>query len=152
MFMQGLEYITKKKVKDEEVFYTVKWSPLTKVDKFEIIKKVPSVAGIYELFYENEKKNIIPFFLAWVWYGGLRISLRETTDPTLVKDEKRKEVLENKTCLYRYSILSSVEDMQDIFHYLALRRVPPSQVPEHSGRYLEIFVEEITTDKIVDLQ
>ena len=152
MYMQGLEYITKKKVKDEEVFYTVKWSPLTKVDKFEIIKKVPSVAGIYELFYENEKKNIIPFFMAWVWYGGLRISLRETTDPILVEDPKRKEVLENKTCLYRYSILSSVEDMQDIFHYLALQRVPPSRVPEHSGRYLEIYVEELTTDKIFDLK
>lgn len=144
------EPYTTKQRKDDDAYYTIRWSPLAKVDKFEIIKKVPSVAGIYQLYFLDDHKSLTLFFMVRVWYGGLRVSLREHTDPLLVEDPKRRKILETRTCYYRYTILSSVKDMEDIFHILSLDRLPPSRVPEPSGRYREIYVQEKSEDKLVD--
>ena len=69
--------IVKKLVKKKNAYFTVSWSRLKKSDKYDIIKSVPSEAGIYELYYMDEKEKLCLFYLGKSWYGGLRNELRE---------------------------------------------------------------------------
>lgn len=147
--IKDMEPLTKKQIKEEMVYYTINWSRLSHVNKFDIINKVPAVAGIYELYYKDHYGKLNLFYMARVWYGGLRGALRESTDPLLVSDEPRKKVLEEKSCFYRYTMVSSTLDMEDILHYYACMRMPSDQIPGHSGRYREIYLEENSSDTIV---
>ena len=82
-----------KLVEEPDVYYTVYWSRLQKADRYQIITKVPSVSGIFELYYQDEHKQLNLFHIAKAWYGGLRTGLRKATDPELEDDEIKKEIL-----------------------------------------------------------
>jgi len=143
------EAVTEKQVYRGDVYYTVGWSRLSRANKMDILNKVPAVSGIYELYYQDDRKKLVLFFMARVWYGGLRGSLRENTDPLMVSDPRRRQVLEGRECFYRYTMVSSVEDMEDILHFYALSRVSSPAVPEPSGRYREIYLTEETEDRLL---
>ena len=146
-----MEPTTLKQINRDIAYYTVNWSRLSEVNKFDILNKVPSVSGIYELYFRDSHKKLVLFYLARVWYGGLRGSIRETTDPLLVDDAGRKKILQENTCFYRYSMVSSTLDMEDILHYFASLKLAPSVVPGHSGRYKDIFLMENSEDTIVTI-
>ena len=97
---------------------------------------------------QDFKKNINLFYFASSWYGGLRNSIRETTDIEIVTDKKRREVLEMYDCYYRYALCNSFGDMQDILYFFSDTYFPKND-KEHSGRYNNIFVKEDSPDKIV---
>lgn len=143
--------VVEKKEKDSTVYFTIHWSNLYKVEKYFIINSVPSVAGIFELYYMDEKKKLVLMFVSRVWYGGLRTRLRRITDPELTEHPKRKQLLENRSCYFRYTISQSFADMQDILFFFAGRYVPGVDAVQHSGRYEEIFIEEISADKITTI-
>ena len=82
-----------KNVEADNVYYTVFWSRLKKADRYEIITKVPSVAGLFELYYQDKHKKLNLFHLSKAWYGGLRNRIRKATDPDLEEDEKKKKIL-----------------------------------------------------------
>jgi hypothetical protein len=146
-----MESIVIKKVKEGSVYFTIQWSRLRKADKYEIIRIVPSVPGIYELYYEDKKKKLNLFFFARAWYGGLRNALREQTDPEMEKDVQRKKILDTYDCYYRYSQLYSFGDMSDILYFFECTYSPHNIQKAHSGRYENIFVEEKSEDKIVTI-
>ena len=141
----------KKQEDSGNVYYIVNWSALQKADKYDIIKTVPSVSGIYELYYMDEKKKLNLFYVSKAWYGGLRHSLRKLTDPELVRDPARHKVLNDYDCYYRYSLTNSYADMSDIIYFFARTYFPPSVKAEHSGRYIDIFVDEHSPDKIITI-
>ena len=147
--MSLLDPTVKKKVDGTSAYYTIQWSPLEKVDKYTIITSVPSEAGIFELYYLDDKKKLNLMRMSRVWYGGLRSRLREITDPTLVEDENWKNILETKECYYRYSVMQSRDDMQDIVFFFAGRYAPKDTSIEHSGRYEDIYLQELSPNKIV---
>ena len=70
-----------KQIKGNVAFFTLRWSPLQKVDKYVIINSVPAEAGIFELYYLDDKKKLVMMRVSRVWYGGLRSKLRSVTDP-----------------------------------------------------------------------
>ena len=109
------------------------------------------MAGIYELYYRDEKQSLRLICLAKAWYGGLRTSIREKTDPELTLDAKWKKILSDFSCYYRYSVLGSHLDMLDILFFFASRYFPNKSKMEDSGRYVDIYVEEKSDDKIVDI-
>ncbi len=148
--MKDREPLTSCEVNRGEAYYTIIWSPLTEVDKFIILNKVPSMPGIFELYYMDEYRKLVCFYIARVWYGGLRGTIRDITDPLIVIDEKRKWVLENKKCYFRYSIVNSFADMEDLLHIFASKRLNPKLVPDHSGRYEELYIKETSDDKIIE--
>jgi hypothetical protein len=133
------------------VYFTVYWSSLAKSDKYEIIKKVPSDAGIYELYSMDPKKKLVLMSFGKSWYGGLRNELRVRTDPELETDPALRAVLENYDVYYRYSLLSSSDDMSDILFFFARTYYPGSDKYRASGRYENIYVKEISADKIVTI-
>ena len=141
-----------KLVEASDVYYTVCWSRLQKADRYEIITKVPSVSGIFELYYQDEHKQLNLFHIAKAWYGGLRSWLRKATDPELEEDKTKKDILENHDCFYRYTIIPSYADMSDILYFFASTYRPHTHKVVPSGRYENIFVKEESEDKIVDVK
>ncbi|MFO7850441.1 MAG: hypothetical protein R6V67_10810 [Spirochaetia bacterium] len=140
-----------KSEEEGSVYFTVFWSPLAKAEKFDIITKVPEMAGILELYYMDEHHRLFPMYTQRVWYGGLRSRLRRITDPELVLDQSHKNTLEKYSCYYRYTLTESMGDMLDLLYFFSLSYLPGSPPPEPSGRYENIFVEEVAPDKITDV-
>ena len=141
--------VVQKLVRARNAYFTVSWSRLRKSDKYEIVKSVPSDAGIYELYYKDEKGKLCLFHVGKSWYGGLRNELRVRTDVELENDAKRKAILQEYDCWYRWSLLSSSDDMADILFFFARTYLPGIRAVHHSGRYEHIFVKENDADKIV---
>jgi hypothetical protein len=140
-----------KRTDDGNAYYTVRWSPLEKVDKYTIIKRVPAMAGIYELYFEDNYRKLIRFYVSKVWLGGLRSELRKVTDTELIEDERWKDLLENRTCYYRYVLSESFTDLSDVLFYFSEKYFPGQHRAEDSGRYDQIFVDEIEPNKIVTI-
>ena len=99
----------------------------------------------------DEKKKLNLIRVSRVWYGGLRSRLRRLTDPELEEDPRRRELLEKYDCYYRYSVIHSMDDMQDILYFFASRYTPGKGKMQHSGRYAEIYLREESPDKIVTI-
>ncbi len=140
-----------KSVEEGSVYFTVFWSHLVRARKYDIITKVPEQAGMLELYYMDEHKRLYPMYTQRVWYGGLRSRLRRITDPELVTDPVQRRTLESYPCYYRYTLTESMGDMLDLLYFFSLSYLPERVPPDHSGRYEQIFVDEISPDKITDL-
>ena len=140
-----------KKVEGENVYYTVFWSPLRKAEKFDIVRHVPAMAGIFELYYMDENNRIHRMLISRVWYGGLRSRIRHDTDPELVMEKNYRKILNKYQCYYRFTLTDSMNDMLDVLHFFSKTYIPDQPVPDDSGRYRKIFLEEISPDKVVTI-
>lgn len=140
-----------KQTNQDNVYYTIFWSGLKKADKYEIIKSVPSVSGLFELYYMDHKKKLNLFFMAKAWYGGLRNSIRKMTDAELERNPARRQVLQVYDCYYRYTMTNSYQDMSDILYFFSATYFPGKGKTAPSGRYTQIFVQEESPDKIVTI-
>lgn len=143
--------VVQKLVRGRDAYFTVNWSRLRKGEKYEIVKSVPSDAGIYELYYMDFKKKLCLFHVGKSWYGGLRNEIRVRTDAELETDAERRALLNRYDCWYRWSLLSSSDDMADVLFFFAQTHVPGIATVHHSGRYDRIFVTENDADKIVTI-
>ncbi|HET6452238.1 MAG TPA: hypothetical protein VFI08_13050 [Spirochaetia bacterium] len=143
--------LVQKQVRGRNVYYTVSWSRLAKSSKYEIVKSVPSEAGIYELYYKDFHGKLCLFHLGKSWYGGLRNEIRERTDVELEKDAGRRRLLDRYECWYRWSLVSSSDDMSDLLFFFASTYLPRQNDVKGSGRYERIFVNEVDADKIVTI-
>ena len=136
--------------KDGNIYYFVQWSPLSKADRYEIIKKVPAVAGVFEIYWMDETKHLRLFFVGKTDYGGLRSELRRITDPELcINNPKTKKILEEKEIWYRYSTTDSSNIMADVLWYYMQEYTPEDTTIKHSGRYENIFLKESAPDKLI---
>jgi len=149
--MMDRKPLVQKLVRGRDAYFTVSWSRLRKSEKYEIVRSVPSDAGIYELYYMDRKKKLCLFHVGKSWYGGLRNEIRLRTDAELEKDAARRALLEKHDCWYRWSLLSSSEDMADILFFFAQTHLPGIASVHHSGRYSRIFVNEHDADKSVTI-
>jgi hypothetical protein len=140
-----------KEIRGRSAFFTVSWSRLCKADKYEVVRSVPSEAGIYELYYMDEKEKLCLFHVGKSWYGGLRNEIRLRVDIELETDLKRRAILDEHDCWYRWSLVSSSDDMADILFFFAQTYLPGTPNIHHSNRYDQVFVKEINADKIVDI-
>lgn len=141
-----------KSTKDADAFYTVRWSPICKADKYAIIGSVPAMGGIAELYYKDSRGKLNLYMLAKSYYGGLRATLRVATDPVTEKDERRHAVLveHEGQIYYRYTLIESQDDMSDVMYFF-MSTYAPALSFEHSGRYDNIFVQEIDSGGLVTI-
>lgn len=143
--------VVQKQVRKRDAFFTVNWSRLSKGDKYEIVSSVPSEAGIYELYYMDEKEKLNLFHVGKSWYGGLRNEIRVRTDPELEGDPARRAILLDHDCWFRWSLLGNSDDMADVLFFFAQTYLPGTLSVHHSGRYGHIYVKEVDADRIVTI-
>jgi len=136
--------------KNDDIYYFVQWSPLSKADRYDIISKVPSLAGIFEIYWMDEKKRLRLMIVGQTNYGGLRSEIRRITDPELCKnDEKMRKILEEKEIWYRYAPTDSANMMSDIVWFFMQTYFPEKDNLKNSGRYENIFLKESEPDKLM---
>ncbi len=143
-------YDIRKSVKDADAFYTVRWSPVVKADKYRIIGSVPAMGGIAKLYYKDAGGKLNLYMLARSYYGGLRATLRVATDPETEKDERRRAVLvaHEGEIYYRYALVESQDDMSDVMFFF-MSTYAPAVTFDHSGRYERIFLSEVDSGGLV---
>jgi len=135
-------------VKLPEAWFTLIWSPLKKADKYEITLKVPSVAGLYEIYSMDSEKRLNLLSVTHAWYGGLRSQIRAAIDPETTNDPVRKAELEDAELYYRYAPCESFQDIIDAVWYLHSIYFPSDIRVEHSGRYSRIYLNEKAPDRL----
>ncbi len=145
--------VIRKTEEGPSAYFTIKWSKIRKADKYDIHKAVPAMGGMCELYYKDKEGKLNLFCVSRSWYGGLRSNIRELTDPLIEKDPHRlKILLEHKDEIYyRYSLTESLNDMNDVLFFFMSLYAPDVRVAEPSGRYEQIFVNEVDADKIVTI-
>ena len=136
--------------KNGDIYYFVQWSPLAKAERYEIIKKVPALAGVFEIYWMDEKNRLRLFVVGKTDYGGLRSEIRRITDPELCKDDvKAKKILEEKEIWYRYAPTDSSNIMADVLWCFMQNYFPEKTSIKHSGRYENLFLKESAPDKLM---
>ena len=138
------DFITVKKVKAGIAVYTVNWSAFEKAHRYQITGSVPARPGLFELYYKTGDNDFKLFYMERVWYGGLRSEIRRASDPAEVTDIKRRQVLTEKECYYRYTIVETKQDMKDLLYRYSITLLPDQAPPAHSGRYAKIFIDDGT--------
>jgi hypothetical protein len=133
-------------------YYTLRWSPFARAEKYEIIRSVPAVGGIAEIYYKDREGKLNLFCLQRSWYGGLRSVLRERCDPSIEKDPWRLSILVKwrDRIYYRWTNSESFADMADVMFFLAEVGGAGSGGAS-SGRFDTIFVNEIDAGKLVTI-
>jgi hypothetical protein len=145
-----MDYEIKATEKNEDIYYFVNWSPLTKADRYAIITKVPAVAGIFEIYWMDENNRLRLFYVEKTIYGGLRSEIRRITDPELCKNDlKSKKILEEREIWFRYTATSSANIMADVIWFFMQTYFPEKTTIKHSGRYKNIFLKESAPDKLM---
>ncbi len=140
--------IVNKFVKDRTAYYTIHWSPIIRVDKYEIQRTVPAMAGIFELFYRGSDRKLHLFHYGIAWLGGLRAVIREMTDPLLMKDRPDiQRVLKDHECFYRFVVCESREDLEDLLAFFGKTKGSPQRAA--SGRYENVRLKELSTQSPV---
>ncbi|MCL2759237.1 MAG: hypothetical protein FWD22_03410 [Treponema sp.] len=136
--------------KNGDIYYFVQWSALSKADRYDIISKVPALAGIFEIYWMDESNRLRLFAVGKTNYGGLRSELRQITDPELCRnDEKMRKILEEKEIWYRYAPTDSANIMADVIWYFMQTYFPEKTSHKHSGRYENIYLKESAPDKLL---
>ena len=138
-----------KSVDGPHVHDSIYWSRLHLVDKYHIRTTVPSVAGLYELYFKDDRGRLVLFRVAKTWFSGVRNALREATDIDLIEDKTLSAILDERSCLYRYCEMGSEPDMDDVVYFLEQTYLPGSREWRHSGRYDRIYLDEHSDDKVV---
>ncbi|MDR0876411.1 MAG: hypothetical protein LBN21_00030 [Treponema sp.] len=144
-----MDYGITAKEKGRDVHYSVKWSPLAKADRWTINAKVPSVAGVYEIYWMDDHDHLRLFMVGVTHYGGLRTELRRLTDPELAENENTKKILEDEEIWFRYVPSNSAMIMADVLWFFKKTYFPENPGVEHSGRYEKIFMNESAPDKLI---
>jgi len=135
--------------KEDNVYYNVQWSPLSLAERWTINAKVPSVAGIYEIYWMDDHNHLRMMAVGETHYGGLRTEIRRLTDPELVTDSKTRQILEDEEIWFRYVPCNSVDNMTDVVWFFRSTYFPENPGVDHSGRYKKIFLKESAPDKLI---
>jgi hypothetical protein len=147
-----VDYVITREEKGRTAYYTLRWSPFAKADKYDIARAVPAIGGIAEIYYRDRAGKLNLFCLQRSWYGGLRAVLRERCDASIEKDPWRLSILVKwrERIYYRWTNSESFSDMADVMFFL-LESASPGLGVASSGRFDRIFVKEIDAGKLVTI-
>jgi len=137
------------KEKGKDAHYFVKWSPLSKADRWTINAKVPAVAGVFEIYWMDDHEHLRMLWVGRTHYGGLRSELRRLTDPELNEDPESKKKLEEEEIWFRYTPCNSAAMMADVLWFFRKTYFPEKPGVEHSGRYEKLYMNESEPDKLI---
>lgn len=130
----------------QDAYYTINWTPYFKFDKFKILQKVPELSGLFVVSTLNKQKQLKPFYLGNSWMGSLRHDIKFLKDEDGSTDKEIIKILEDNECYYKYIIVLSHMDLEDIYMYYKFfyRDIPyiDESIVKDSGRYTNVYVKE----------
>ncbi|WP_037571719.1 hypothetical protein [Spirochaeta cellobiosiphila] len=145
------KYIISKFIQKSDAYYELHWTALEEADKYKINAQVPAMSGIYELYYKDDEGKLQLLDVDMAYYGGLRNRIREIIDPELeIVDIERRKILSDYPLYFRFSLCDYLDDMKDTLSVYLEIRFPDWEGEEASGRYPNVFVKEISPDRIYD--
>ena len=137
------------KERNENVYYSIQWSKFKIAERWDISTRVPSVAGVYEIYWMDDHKHLRLLSVGCTYYGGLRSELRRLTDAELTQDLKLRQILEDKEIWYRYAPTNSKIVMADVVWFFRSIYFPENPGVEASGKYINIHIKESEPDKLI---
>ena len=144
-----MDYGISSREKDDEVYYSIQWSPLTIAERWTINSKVPAVGGVYEIYWMDDHEHLRMMAVGDTHFGGLRSEIRRLTDPELTLDAKTRQILEDEEIWYRYAPSNSAKVMSDVVWFFRKTYFPENPGVEHSGRFKKIYMKESAPDKLI---
>ena len=144
-----MDYGITLKVKEENAYYYIQWSPLDLAERWTINSKVPAVAGVYEIYWMDDHGHLRMLAVGNTHYGGLRSELRRLTDSELALDQKARKILEDEEIWFRYAPTNSASAMADIVWFFRKTYFPEDPGVEPSGLYQKIYLKESAPDKLI---
>ena len=139
-----------KLTRNDSAYFEIRWSRLVGLDKHTVIRKVPSTAGIFEIYRYNGGRTAQLSGRSRAYYGGLRNTLRGLIDPISPYPLNGELLPPDETHLVRYSLIESSDDMDDIMFFFAGRDDFEARDQDHSGRYQFVYVKEIAPEPVKD--
>lgn len=103
---------------DDELLFTLRWSPWGSMDKWVINRIVPSESGIFQLWVK-EGWGIVLLRTEIAFYGGLRSILRETIDDMAPAGRRMRNLIAGKEAWFRFSLSSSREHLDMLKQHFA---------------------------------
>ena len=126
-----------KQTNRDSVYFTVHWSPFLPLEKRTVIGKIPSRAGLFEVYKDTGAHCPEIIGRSYAYYGGLRNTLRGMIDvdrPIPLNGD----VLDLRARHFvRYCMTDSADDMDDVMFFFG------EEDRDHSGRYRFVYVKEI---------
>lgn len=95
---------------DSELHFTIRWSPWGLMDKWVIIRRVPSEAGLFQIWVKKQS-GLVLAASEWAYFGGLRNTLREIIDEMAPSGERLRAIIRNENAWFRFSTSSSKEHL-----------------------------------------
>jgi hypothetical protein len=131
---------------NKDVYYTLAWSQVYRYDKYEALRILPELSGIFSLMYINQSviKHLI-FFNCW--RDGCRVGLRRFLDPYNSLYPEIRDQIDNEKLFFKYTIVEgNIAETQDIMYWLIKTYTPRFNDYDNfkdSQRYKNIFINEI---------
>lgn len=131
-----------KRVHKDIAYYSLAWSALTLCSRTTIASTVPSLPGLWELYWlENSRRPRI-LKMGRAWYGGLRSELRVEADGGDPRNISIREYLESGDCYYRYMVCEVAEDLEELYDVISTIRGVPGPSTRPGQRYVDVRVSE----------
>jgi hypothetical protein len=146
MFEQKPHIVQKQKGKDG--FFELYWSHLIQADKYTVGSKIPSVSGLFELYYQDEQKVMNLLTIGVCWRSGLRSQIRADIEPDLNKTEEVRKILENRPLFCRWTESDKPDDITDVAWFLNQMYFKEKCPVKDSGRFEKIFCNEFAPDQL----
>ncbi|SIQ75917.1 hypothetical protein SAMN05920897_11476 [Alkalispirochaeta americana] len=124
-------------------YYSIEWSVLETASRSRIIGGVPSLPGIWELYWLEHSRIPRLIKMGRAWHGGVRHTLRVEADPEERINRSCRSYLASGDCYFRYTICENAPDLADVYSVLfSLREELRGEGCEPSGRYREVRIQE----------
>ncbi len=102
-----------RELRGDDVLYIVDWSPWGSMDRWVINRRIPSEAGLFQLWIK-ESKNFALLLTEPTYYGGLRNSLREVIDEMAPSGNRLRKIIAGRECLFRFSTCLSRDQLIEL--------------------------------------
>lgn len=107
-----------REIRKEEIQYVVDWSPWGTMDRWVINRRVPSEAGLFQLWVK-EGKNFTLLLTEPTYYGGLRNSLREVIDEMAPSGGRLRKIIDGRECFFRFTTCLSRDQLTELKDWFA---------------------------------
>jgi hypothetical protein len=132
----------------DDAHFALTWTKMRQADRWTVAKSVPAVGGVFELYWQDERKKLRLLAVESARYGGLRSEIRRWIDPELTQDKGRAAILADHPLFYRYARTDSSDDMADVVWFFRATYFPEAPGVSHSGRFKRIYLTESAPDKV----